>query len=670
MHRRTGQYIALGIAFFGAVAVWLITTQVFPYHSLNHDEAVYLQQAAMLLDGRLHLRPPVENAFRPWFFVEDGDRLYPKYSPVPAAFFALGRLVGDYRLALGAIAAGNLVLIAAVVREVFDRTVGIVAALFVLSSPLFLLDSAVFLPYAPTMLLNLAFAFAYLRSDRTGDVRWAAAAGIAIGIAFFSRPYTAVLFAAPFVAHAIWAAYTRWPDLPIRQGATAVFGLAGVCLTLFYNAAMTGSPWLFPYQAFAPLDGVGFGRRAILGHELVYTPDLAIRANWKVVTLFFTEWIAGGIIGAAVVTLGFVIIVRNRPTPKESVLLGLLGSIIAGNVLFWGNYNILGDIDVAGDGLISVLGPYYHFDLLFPTAAGAAVGVVFVSDRVSALLGDRVETLPGQLTITVIILIGIGTVGGVTAVDIQDRLDENRQVTSVYDAVYEPFDSGPPANSVVLLPTPLGDWLNHPFQPLRNTPGFDGRVVYAIGNRPFRLVDEYPNRRIFRYRYRGPWRPRLGSPQGADLQRVHERRGSAIHLDTTVGIPDGAIGVTARLSNVNQSAYATSSQPGRHLDVRVSVVDGAARVSGGLNPLHNSTISVEKEDIITLTVFVDYGPGGGFVYRFELPVQLTGGSVRAISPRIKYCRTVHTCGDGSAYVPDRVPDGITVRSELSVEDPR
>ncbi|MFW6288530.1 MAG: alkaline phosphatase, partial [Spirochaetota bacterium] len=55
-----------------------------------------------------------------------------------------------------------------------------------------------------------------------------------------------------------------------------------------------------------------------------------------------------------------------------AVLAGLFVSVIAGNVYFWGNLNILGDLADPNDGLIDTLGPYYHFDLLVPTAAFAA----------------------------------------------------------------------------------------------------------------------------------------------------------------------------------------------------------------------------------------------------------------------------------------------------------
>src|SRR6056297_2250205 len=119
VRRRTWRVALLAFALAGATAVWLLATRVFPYHSLNHDEAVYLQQAAMLLDGRLFLTPPVDGAFRPWFFVRDGGHLYPKYAPVPAAVFALGALLDQTRLALAGVGAANVVLVALVVRELF-----------------------------------------------------------------------------------------------------------------------------------------------------------------------------------------------------------------------------------------------------------------------------------------------------------------------------------------------------------------------------------------------------------------------------------------------------------------------------------------------------------------------------------------------------------------------
>ncbi|WP_423750758.1 glycosyltransferase family 39 protein [Salinirarus marinus] len=669
MRRRPTRLATVALAAVGALLVWAISTQVFPYHSLNHDEGVYLQQAAMLLDGRLTLRPPVEDALRPWFFVEDGDRLYPKYTPVPAAMFAVGRLFGGYRLALAGIAAANVALVVGVAREAFDRPTGLLAGGFLLASPLFLIDSSVFLPYAPTTLLNLLFAFGYLRADRTDDYRWAAVAGAAVGLAFFARPYTAVLFALPFICHALWTlAADRRAALP-RQAVVAALGLAGVGVALAYNAAVTGSPWRFPYEAFAPLDGLGFGQRRILDHDVRYTPELALRANREVVELFFTEWVAGGVFGAALAAVGVARTVRDRLTPRTAALAGLFVSIPVGNVYFWGNFNVLGDVDQAGDGLVSVLGPYYHFDLLLPTAVFAAVGALWAARAVHRRLAARLDRRVARTAAVLVLVASAGAVGAVAADDLDQRVDENAAVTATYEDAYAPFEGGVPANSLVLVPDPYGDWLNHPFQPLRNDPGFDGRVVYALDDDPFEVADAFPDRRLYRYGYRGAWAPYEGSPDAARLQRVRDVSGSNVRLDTALGVPDGALGVSVRVATDEGSAYYVAPNVSDSLEVDLTISDGRIRASGDVRPVDEGTLAVDGRDVVRLTAFVDYGPAGGFTYRFDLPVDVDDGRVRALTPRVERCRNARACGGAATHVPESAPDGVFVRSELVATEP-
>jgi len=156
--RRRPRWVVAALAVFTAVFIYTVGETVFPYYTSNHDEAVYLQQAAMLLEGKLRLYPSVADVFQPWFFIVDGDSLYPKYTPVTAAVFAVGMLLGSARLALAIVAAGAVALTYAVVAEVFDRETGVVAALFLVLSPLFVVEASVFLPYVPAFCLNLLFA--------------------------------------------------------------------------------------------------------------------------------------------------------------------------------------------------------------------------------------------------------------------------------------------------------------------------------------------------------------------------------------------------------------------------------------------------------------------------------------------------------------------------------
>ncbi|MBV0903073.1 DUF7846 domain-containing protein [Haloarcula salina] len=664
---RRDRLTAAALSLVAGAVIAFVSTQVFPYHSLNHDEGVYLQQAAMLLEGRLFLHSPVEGAFRPWFFVESERGMYPKYAPVPAMIFAVGKLLGGYRVALVAVAAGNVLGVVGVVREVFDHRTGLVAGLFVLASPLFLIDSSVFLPYAPTTLLNLGFGYAYLVADRTGDRRYAAAAGAAVGLAFFSRPYTAVLFAAPFMAHACW---TLWRDLRgalPRQAATAVLGLVGVATTLTYNAIVTGEPFRFPYQVFAPEDGLGFGHREILAHEIVYTPELALRANRLVLELFFTEWIAGGLLGAGLAAVGIALAARAGFTARQLVVAGLFVSVAAGNVYFWGNFNILGDLEQAGDGLVSALGPYYHFDLLIPTAAFAARGAVGGARTVQSALADRASRRSARALVLALVLVSTAGMGGVTADALDAPLSENMEVTRTYENAYEPFEGGPPENAVVLLPDPYGNWLNHPFQYLRNDPGYDEETVYAINDRPFAVHDEFPDRRFYRYVYRGAWAPYAGSPRAAHLQRVRDVDGERVRLRTSVGIPDGAAGVTIRVGIDGRSAYYVVPDPDGDVSLTL-LVDDRVRLRGDARPLQNETLTVEGRETVRMTVFVDQGGGNGFSYRFDLPVAAEDRELRALTPRVERCRNARACGGAAAHVPGTGPDGTFVETNLTASE--
>ena len=360
--------VAIVVVVASGLGVFAIAVTVFGYHSNNHDEAVYLTQAAMLLDGQLELYAgDLVGAFRPWFFIEDGGRLYAKYTPVPAAMYAVSMgLFGEPRVTLALVAAGNATLMYLLGTMIADRRVGLIAATLFSASPLALVTTSVFLPYAPTTLLNLLFAVTYLRGVRDGSTIAAGAAGMAIGLAFFARPFTAVLFAAPFILHALYrvvvsvrrGGLSPLPGPLRRQGLTAFFGLCFVAATLAYNLRLTGAALTFPYEAFAPLDGPGFGRRRILDHSIVYSPGTALEANGYVLWYLATRWFTAGAIGTMLAIGGVSLAVHhwlNRRSVLGSsrdvdrhfertaggLLAGLFVTVPAGNLLFWGNFNIL-----------------------------------------------------------------------------------------------------------------------------------------------------------------------------------------------------------------------------------------------------------------------------------------------------------------------------------------
>ncbi len=681
-----GRVTILLLGLVAAVVSVLVATRVFPYHSLNHDEGVYLQQAEMLLSGRLFLRPPVDGPFHPWFFVVSEQGLYSKYQPVPAAVFALGRVLGGYPLALAGISAGVVAGTAALARELFDWRVGAVAGVLVLASPLFLIHAGVYLPYAATAAFELCFAVAYLRGERTGSRRMATVAGGAIATAFFARPYTAVLFATPFILHALvtllrsGAWRTPFADVTAEQRAlfgrrlaTAGLGIVGVLAALAYNLVLTGEPLVFPYQAFAPEDGIGFGHREILGHEENYTLELGIESNRRVLTQLFTDWVAMGVVGAAlaaggvVATAGSAIRGRLRDAGdrastalvgRRAAVAGTFVSIAAGNVAFWGNFNILGALGVEDDGLIHSLGPYYHYDMLVPTAVFGAVAAVWAADRLGSIAAPR---LPDRATAgrvaAAAIVVAAGVAAPVAAGAAERPLEHNAEISGELAAAYEPFEDegglsmGNAAiggnqteeKTLTFLPPVYGPWLNHPFQAVRNDPDFDGPSLYAIGDYDeLDVAAANPDHELRRYVIRGAWNPVDGEDVTAELRPVERVSGESVRLDAAVGVPETAESVSIRAGGDGGETYAAGNTSGGSLELTLTVDEATATLAGeGIR--EPGTFDVENRDELHVTVFVSTGPSTGFSYQLVFPVDTGGEEVRALSATRERCPVPDRC---------------------------
>lgn len=695
---------AFVVVCLAAVAVWTLATELFPSHSSNDDEGVYLLQAALLLEGQLTLRAgELADAFRPWFFVQDGGRLYSKYSPVIPAMYAVSMaLFGEPRVTLVAVAVGNTALVYALGSMIFDRWVGVVAAAVFAAAPMTLLTSSVFLPYAPTTLLNLLFAVWYLRGVRGGRLRNAVLAGGAIGLAFFARPYTAVLFAAPFICHAGWSVIRsvrdRWwkrgfrplPDPVRRNTATAGVGLALVGLTLAYNARVTGSPLTFPYAAFSPLDGPGFGHRELLDHSLEYTPTVALEANAAALWYFITRWFTAGLLGTAAALGGLALALwRWLPVPVsvsaergdwESdrtaglLLAGLFVSVTLGNFAFWGNYNVHAGVADPTTGLLSKFGPFYHFDLLVPLSIFAGFGVVVGARRCrDATVRSRIATVASPRTARAIVLAALlasALVGGAAnAALLSAPVERNAVHTERFESAYEPVEERDLENALVFLPAPYGQWQNHPFQALRNDGGLDGEVVYALEGAPdrdFAVLDAYPNRSHYRYSYQGEWTATPDDEIIAQIEPLSTRSGDRLDGTTTVGIADRVDRVRVRLENDGEVADYTVADPDSELSVGWSLErDGANGSDADANATDRrgtvrltrsptESVSFDGIDEIVLTITQVQPEGATYTYRQEVTVRATEDGVEAIWPPERTgCRLVTDCGTEGTYLPDR-----------------
>ncbi len=685
------------LAALAAAVVLFVATELFPYHSANHDEGVYLHQASLLLDGRLHAYPPdgLTEAFRPWFFITEGDSMYPKYAPVPSAMFALGMALGEPRLALAAVAAGIVALTVALATEAFDRRVGVLAGILVLLTPTFLLTTSVFLPYAPTTLLNLLFALSYVRAHRRGSRRYAVVAGVAVALAFFARPYTAVLFALPFVGHACWTLATayrrsdRSRDALLANGfvarnlVVAALGIVGVATTLGYNWLLTGDPVVFPYAAFAPLDGLGFGQRRILNHDLVYTPTLAVRTNVVLLWESATRWTVGGWVGTAAFLAGAAVWLGRRAdflpgtdtgaSPRLDrphcsddclalLLLAIVPTVCVGNLAFWGTYNVSSGPDELGDGLLSLFGPLYHFDLVVPLAVFGAFGVVAAVDRLRAVVADRRSEAAARVVLAALLVVSLPAVGVAERNALDDPVTEHAGTTEKYGTIYEPVLGQEFDDAVVFVPTPYGDWLAHPFQTLRNDAGYDGDVVYALDRDPesdFAVLAATGNRTPYRFTYHGEWVPDATDRPIGKLERLEIRSGEQLSGTTRIAVPSGANSAIVRLEGDGEvREFVVEDGLGERLAANWTVgPDGLRLTEDGVRALgENGSVPLNDTTEFAVAVVLTYDGGATLTYRQEFDARRTADGVAVVwPPESSVCRLVVDCGLEGTYLPDH-PD--------------
>ncbi|MGY1623878.1 hypothetical protein ACI789_16900 [Geodermatophilus sp. SYSU D00965] len=468
----------------GAAAV-LVNRELFPLFSLNRDDSVYVAMARLLESGAVTL-PADSDAFRPWASAVVGDRVVLKYSPPWPAVLAVGDLLtGTPRAALAGTAAATVVLTAVLAASVLrDRTAGLLAGALLLLSPVFLVQAGTYLPYVFQLALGLGFAVLLLGGVRRRSSGRLVAAGAVWGMAAFARPFDALLFAVPFVLHALVDARRArrageggWHEAgcALRLAAGAAPLLA---LSLAYNAVVVGGPFRLPFTVTGAQDGFGFGDRGVFPRSTVpFTPadgvsGLLDNLRWT------PSWVFGGLVLVAGAVLGLA---RTRG-PQRWPVAALAVVVPLGYLPFWGAYAM----SSLWPG-VALFGPYYHLPVVLPLVVFGAAGL--------AWLGRRAGAAPRALTAGVVAAMVL-----LTALAVPDKVAGNAAVRDDLRAAQR-FVAGQHLDSAVLLLPRRGDlgFLDTmPF--LQNDPGLEQPVLYAEMRGPgdLALLDRFPDRTLYR----------------------------------------------------------------------------------------------------------------------------------------------------------------------------
>lgn len=276
--RQPDQLAVLLLAFFAFVMSAFYSRSAFERLPHLEDEVAYLYQARIFAGGNVVIdTPPNRTSFWQPFVIDHGEtgKRFGKYTPGWPALLSLGLHLGQPWLMNAFFSMVTVALVYRLGRELFNRDVGLLAALLLAFSPAALLLNASLMAHTSALFFATAFFYSYWRMERARKhaLRWGLAAGLMLGALATTRPLTTVAIALPFVVWSGVRLLVRFIGaLQQRQHVVGqvwpvlfpLLALSGVTLLLassvpLFNYAATGDPSQNLYVLVWDYDRIGFG---------------------------------------------------------------------------------------------------------------------------------------------------------------------------------------------------------------------------------------------------------------------------------------------------------------------------------------------------------------------------------------------------------------------------
>lgn len=275
---------AAGWAFVVALFLAIVVYQRIPHLP---DEIIYQLQARYLGARQLALPPPpAPNAFDiDLMFVYNG-RWMAMAPPGWPALLAVGAVVGMGWLVNPVLTGLAVLLVHAVLREIYPVRVARAATLLFAVSPWLLFLGMSLMGQIASLVFALVAAFGVARARRTGSAWPTLFGGLAIGIVSLIRPLEGLAVA---LILGVWSLGARGRWWRLTPSVALVIGtVLSAALVVPYNMALTGSPTRFPFTLYSDLyyapgaNDLGFGPNRGLGWQ---TLDPFSGHGWRDVVL-------------------------------------------------------------------------------------------------------------------------------------------------------------------------------------------------------------------------------------------------------------------------------------------------------------------------------------------------------------------------------------------------
>ncbi len=424
-------------ALIGLTVATLAVTVFIAYFILkggpvSDDENIYLFQARIFKSGRLALEslPAPDRMFNDNVFLVNDGRMFGQY-PFGHSFFLLpGLLVGLPRLLILLAAALTVPGIFLLARQLYDSKTGMLAAVLLAASPMFLCMSSTMLSHSLTMaFLTWGGVFA-LRTMKSPKILNAFFAGLFLCLSFHIRSATTIMIAAP--AGVVFAAALffdfdgekgKKPALQIAETwpRLGVFTAVSICMAalyLLFNYLVNGSPFVTNYHAAwlgkLPFDSpFGFDRGA---WNIIHTPEAGLN---NLINSFFklNIWLFGWPL--SFIAAGFLFASRKARFIDWLLLTPVLLTFAAYFFYFWPG--------------ISDTGPVLYYELLLPLVLLSARGIMCASSWFAQMLNDKDRAAARMALFTAISV--LLAVFSTTQIDLRALAHLSKRVREPYEFI-------------------------------------------------------------------------------------------------------------------------------------------------------------------------------------------------------------------------------------------
>ena len=219
-----------------------------------HDEYSYLFQTDTFLSGGVTV--PAQETHPEIFdqmHVLNEGYMASRYFPGVGAWFAAFRAADKVYWAQWIAGALSGLFVFLTARELAGNAAGLFAGMLFAASPGIRLFGNLLLAHHPTLLGLTLFLYCYVRFMKTGSLRAGFFAGCGLSFAMLCRPMSAAGFGLPMGVHLFVTCIFSSDAFAARikrlcaVGAPVIAGLTGL---LVYNASVTGSSLVTPYQLY------------------------------------------------------------------------------------------------------------------------------------------------------------------------------------------------------------------------------------------------------------------------------------------------------------------------------------------------------------------------------------------------------------------------------------